>query len=153
VSQGVTISLDVCAISGNGSPYTIAFSLSGTIALSSTAGTLPTITSPTNDYHRPNPASAAGITIDGGGSVQLMVVNSGATLSLNSLTLANGLSASSSYGVAIFNNGGTLNVANCTFTNNLVMGPESTFSAFGGAIENDGTLTVTGSTFFREHRQ
>ena len=78
------------------------------------------------------------VTISGGGTVQLFVVNSGVTLTLRGLTLANG---KSTFGGAIFNSGGTLAVTNSTFSGNA--------APFGGAIYNDSasTLIVTGNTF------
>jgi CSLREA domain-containing protein len=118
---------------------TITFNVSGTITLGSTLGTLPRIVS----------ASTAGtltidgggnITISGGGNVQVMVVNSGADLTLRNLTIANGWSVD---GGGIFNqSGGTLTVTNSTFSGNSA-------GLYGGGIFNQsgGTLTVTNSTF------
>src|SRR6516162_2409950 len=64
---------------------TIQFSVTGTILLGST---LPQIT----DGHLTiNGPALPGITIDGGGQVQVMVVASDATLNLNDLTIADGL--------------------------------------------------------------
>ncbi|MCS6909905.1 MAG: right-handed parallel beta-helix repeat-containing protein, partial [Anaerolineales bacterium] len=92
-------------------------------------------------------------------SVQVMVVNAGANLTLRNLTIANG---NANFGGAIFNvgtltvtsstfsenragsgggilNNGTLTVTNSTFSGN--------YAVFGGGILNNGTLTVTNSTF------
>ncbi len=102
------------------------------------------------------------ITVDGSGSYQVIAVNSGATLDLNRLTIADGNSLyggginnagtltvtscsfsanSASYGAGI-NNEGTLTLTNCGFTANSAI--------FGAGIENDaGTVTVTKSTFSR----
>ncbi|MEZ0395827.1 MAG: sortase [Anaerolineales bacterium] len=107
----------------------ITFSVSGTITLGST---LPAIVS-----------GAGMLTIDGGGnitisgnnSVQVMRVNSGANLTLQNLTIANG---SATLGGGIYNVG-TLTVTNATFSGNS--------ADYGGGIENYGTLTVTDSTF------
>ncbi len=133
--------------------------LTGTISLGSMlpeiANTL-TITGPTN---------APGITIDGGGTVQLIQVNTFATLNLQFLTLigassttiggailnhwiltvsdctfsGNSAAGTGNTGGAIFNNGGTLTVTNSTFSGNS--------AGQGGAISNDGGLTVVNSTF------
>jgi predicted outer membrane repeat protein len=48
--------------------------------------------------------------------------------------------ANSGSGGAIFNNGGTVVITNSTFTNNIV-------AVFGGAIYNNGNLTITNSSF------
>ncbi len=114
---------------------TITFSVSGTITLSST---LPAIVS----------ASTAGnltingdgtIIISGNNAVRVMEVNSGADLTLQNLTIANG-SINTSYGGGISNNFGMLTVTNSTFSGNS--------ADYGGGIDNNGgTLTVTGSTF------
>ena len=107
------------------------------------------------------------ITLSGSGTVQLFVVNAGATLDLDSLTIANGQSGPGGGGGV--HNEGRLIVANTTFTRNTaaegdggaiwnigtVGVTDSTFSANGaadgdnggGAIYNEGTLTVTGSAF------
>jgi CSLREA domain-containing protein len=114
---------------------TITFSVSGTITLGST---LPAIV---------DAAAAGTLTIDGGGnitisgnnSVQVMIVNSGANLTLQNLTIANG-KASSGGGIL---NGGTLTITNSTFSGNSASG-----GGDGGGIFNIGdTVTITNSTF------
>jgi len=153
-----------CAGSPSNGNDTIVFSVSGTIALSST---LPNIL---------DAATVGALTIDGGGyitisgdsngdrvgDVRVMVVDSGANLTLQNLTIASG-SAPSSLGGGIWNSG-ALHVSQCTFSNNsagwggaiynasTLSLSSSTFSGnnttdYGGAIRNDGTLTVGGSTF------
>jgi len=78
-----------------------------------------------------------GITIDGGGTVQLMQVNTGATVSLQFLTLENGILAGASgsgsieQGGAIYNLG-TLTISNCTLSNNQAIGG----SAFSSSPPN-----------------
>ncbi len=116
---------------GSGGNDTITFSFSGTITLGST---LPAIVS-----------GAGALTIDGGGvvtisgnnAVRVMWVNSGADLTLQNLTIANG--STTGIGGGIYNDGGTLTVTNSTFSGNS--------APFGGGISNAGTLTVTNSTF------
>jgi len=140
---------------------TIRFSVSGEILLG-TNGTLPAIAnSLTID------GTGQTITVDGGGSisfpppvnppvpmnpgVEVMSVNTGATLNLNLLTIADGNGQAAGQGGegegatggGIANNG-TLTVTNCTFTNNSAGEGDG---ASGGAIANNGTLTVTSSTF------
>jgi len=134
-SIGATSGNGTCA-AGTGTD-TIEFSLSGTITLGSV---LPPITN----------SSPGSLTIDGTGqtiivdgataptSDRVMVVSSGATLTLNDLTIANG--TFSGGGGGIFNSG-TLTVTNSTFSGNSAPTGE------GGGIFNDDTLTVTNSTF------
>ena len=102
------------------------------------------------------------VTISGGGSVGLFLVNPGVTLSLRGLTLTAGQAA---LGGAIAVLSGTANVSGCTFTGStatnggaIYNGPGSTLrvvnSTFasntaggnGGAINNGGTATVVAST-------
>ena len=82
------------------------------------------------------PTGSPGITLEGGGH-QVTKVDSGATLTLQNLTIADG---SASLGGAI-NNSGTLTVTNSTFSNNQAS------NGFGGGIYSEGTLKVTNSTF------
>jgi hypothetical protein len=111
------------ALSGGGS---VTFSCSGTITLTSAI----TISANTSID-----GTGQTVTVSGGGAVQVFIVNFGVTLSLNTLTIANG-NILFSGGV---HNIGTLIVTNSTFVNNI---------ASAGAIYNDGgTVIVTNSTF------
>ena len=112
---------------------TITFSI-GTVTIVLANGVLPTIT--TN------------VTVDGGGKVtisgantsSILAVNSGATLTLNNLTITKALNAGSNGGA--IQNFGTLNINNCMFTEN------QTSAAFsGGAILSLGPLNITNSEF------
>ena len=91
--------------------------MTGTITLGST---LPAIVSG-NTLTITGPTTSPGITISGGDAVQLMVVNSGATLNLQFLTMEDGSvtgpAGSNGEGGAILNNG-TLTVANSTLSGN-----------------------------------
>src|SRR5277367_1412650 len=120
--------------------------VTGTITLGSTlpaivSGETLTITGPT---------TSPGIAISGGNAVQLMVVNAGATLNLQFLTMEDGSATLGSTfgpaGGAIYNNG-TLTVTNSTLSGNQVTNVSGFGSGIGGAIYNNGTLTVTDSTF------
>ena len=84
--------------------------------------------------------SGKNITVDGASSYQVLHVNSGATLTLNYMTIANGRNSGSNGG-GVFNQG-TLSVTNSTFSGN-------SSTAEGGGIFNwsSGPLTVTNSTF------
>jgi fibronectin-binding autotransporter adhesin len=90
-------------------------------------GTTLTITGPTT--------SSSGIVFDGTYHYEVMEVDSGATLNLANLTIANG-DADDGAGI---HNDGTLSVTNSTFSENN--------GSLGGGITNDGTLSVTNSTF------
>jgi len=89
-------------------------------------------------------ASPAAITFDGGGSVQLFVVNAGSSLGLKGLTLSNGRATSTSGGALV--NYGTLTVTGSTFSGNSA-GGTGTGAGNAGAIRNPGTATITNSTF------
>ncbi len=116
---------------GTGSD-TIVFSVSGTITLGST---LPAIANSSAGALTID-GTAQNIIIDGASTHRVLYVNSGATLNLNNLTIANGKSTDGG-GV---NNQGTLTVTNSTFSGNSDDGG-------GGGIYNNDALTVTNSTF------
>lgn len=114
-------------------------------------------------------ANAAQIIIDGQATHRVFALNSGETLNVNTLTIANGKGANCGgfdCGGGIYNDGGTLNVSNSTFDSNIADGGGGIYSASGtvnvtgstftnnssgggdgGAIDNGGTLNVTNSTF------
>lgn len=147
-----------CTGTGYGAD-TITFSVNGAITLGSV---LPAI-----DDDLTIDASGQKITVDGNSAVRPFWVNGSKTLSLISLTVANGLGGNdcgedcgggilnsgtvnltdvtmtNNYagndGGAIFN-GGTLNATNTTFEHNTAGG--------GGGIRNNGTANITASTFF-----
>lgn len=110
---------------------TIVFNVSGQITL---GGPLPAITNTlTID------GTGQALTVYGANAYQMLVVNSGAALSLNQVVM-NGGSIPGGDGGGVVNNG-SLGVTNTTFVNN--------YAANGGAIANHAgaTLTVTNSTF------
>ena len=79
------------------------------------------------------------ITLDGGGTTRVFVVNHGVSLSLSNITLSNGFHDEE--GGAILNDGGTVTVSNSSFMNNFA-------DDAGGAIANiGGSLSVTSSQF------
>jgi hypothetical protein len=139
-------------IAGTGTD-TIVFEdgLTGTISIGG-AGTLPAIVGG-ETLTITGPATMPGITIDGGQAVRLMIVNLGATLNLQFLTLANG-SVTGNPGTfgsgGAIDSRGNLTVTNCAFSSNQAIGGSDVGGGFGGAISSDGTtatLTVTDSTF------
>ena len=91
--------------------------------------------------------NSAAITINGNNFKRPLYLNSGKTLSLDTLTIMNGKPLDSSGG-AIFNNGGTLNANHITFSGNNVSCIR-TCGIFGGAIfnTNSGTANIVNSTF------
>lgn len=121
--------VDACPAGSGAAVDTITFSVSGTIVLGSV---LPAIT------------DAAGLTIDGGGTVTIsgngavgvLVVNQCATLNLANITVANAARAN-----AILNNG-MLSLTSTTLASNVYTG-----SCCGGGIYTTGPLTVTDSAF------
>jgi CSLREA domain-containing protein len=137
---------------------TIVFTVSGTILLGSP---LPTVTDPQGLIID---AGDQAVTLSGQETVQVLHVAAGAVLELRGLTVANGR-ASSGGGIR---NQGTLTAHACTFSGNSALlgggisneaGASLTVHACtfsdnhepreqdGGGIHNDGTLTVSDSTF------
>jgi hypothetical protein len=84
-------------------------------------------------------SSATGVT-----AFRVFDVASGGSLTLNSLTLSNGLANNGQQGGGAIFNHGTLAVTSGTFTNNS---SPATTGTSGGAIDSSGTLSVTTSTF------
>ena len=129
---------------GVGNHNTIQFAAGGTAAITlandANHGTLVLSRDVTID------GSGKSVTIDGGGAVQLIVVNSGMHVALNALTFANGSSPGGAGGA--INNSGIVTVTNSTFSGN-----HADSSGVGGAINNGtgGTLTIANSTFSANH--
>ena len=114
--------------------------VNGTITLGTDAnhGTLV----PTRDVTIDGSGNA--VTIDGGGAVRLLTVNSGVHVVANGLTFADG-GVPGGAGGAILING----VA--TVTNSAFIGNHADSGGTGGAISNGGTLTIANSTFSANH--
>ncbi len=110
---------------------TINFSCSGTITLAATMTIAKNLTID---------GTGQTVTISGGNAVRVLIVNTGVSLTLNNLAIANGKSPSGSSGGGIVNLG-TLTITNSTFSGS------NTINGYGGGISNNGTLTVTNSTF------
>ena len=92
------------ALAGGG---TVTFSCSGTITLTAEI----TIAADTTID-----GSGQTVTISGNNAVRVFTVNSGVTLNLNELTVANGQRLA--YGGGIVQRGGTVTVSNSTFSGN-----------------------------------
>src|SRR5258708_4511335 len=116
---------------------TITFSCSGDILLTSTLNISGSMNLDGNGQS---------VTLDGQNTIQVLVVNSGVTFTLNALTVAHGLGASNVFGICcsgggLFNNG-TVNITNSTFAN------DSASLAGGGLFNtNTGTVSISNSTF------
>ena len=133
---------DSC-VAGTGND-TINFSVTGTITV---ASILPAVQNTlTID------GTGEAITVSGNSVVQLMTVNSGATVTLQFLTLTKAVDAPLS-GSADGEGGAhliiTLTIANSTVSSNKALGSISGtgLSGEGGAIFNTGTLLIYNSTF------
>ena len=110
---------------------TVTFSCSGTITLT---GTITIVTDTTID------GSGQTVTISGNHAVRVFTVNSGVTLNLSELTVANGrFNGGWDDGGGGISNSGTLTISNSTLFKNGAQ--------VGGGIYNSGTLTVSNSTF------
>ena len=135
-NQNQSGSTDCAAGTGTDS---IVFNLSGTILLGST---LPTITN-TSPRSLTIDGSGQTITVDGASLNQVFIENSGAALTLKSLTVAHGWNLFGAFiGGGGVDNSGALTVTNCTFFDNF------DFDAGGGIINRAGaSLAVTNSTF------
>jgi hypothetical protein len=152
----------LAALAGGG---TVTFSCSGTITLTAEI----TIAADTTID-----GSGQAIILSGNHTVRVFTVNSGVTLNLNELTIANGSTPDNGGGISnwggtvtvnnstfagnsavygaggIYNwDGGTLTVSNCTFAGNSTGGSRDIYIyGGGGAISNFGAkLTVSNSSF------
>jgi CSLREA domain-containing protein len=123
-----------CTGAGYGAD-TITFNVNGTILL--VGSQLPTITVAGGALTIDGTGQT--VTISGNNSVRVMQVDADASLTLNNLTIANGIATGNSGGG--INNVGTLTITNSTFSGNSAAG------GFGGGIYNLGALTITNSTF------
>jgi hypothetical protein len=127
---------------------TIQFSVTGTILL---ASTLPEVTDSNLTMNGP---ASPGITIDGGGNrgtpfhpgVQVMQVASGATLNLNNVTVANGYFVELAEPIPVTAAGGITNQGTLTLTNST-FSKNGTGQGLAGGILNQGKLDISKSTF------
>ena len=90
--------------------------------------------------------SQTGTIINGTDSAWIFKIQSGVTVAIKNLTLANG---EADNGGAIYNDG-SLTITGCNFSDNIVNSTnylEYPVDGFGGAIYNNGTLIVDNSNF------
>jgi len=100
---------------------------------------------------------AANLTIDGPGENQLTVsgnnayqvfdIGAGATVKIENLTIADGLTVGGNGGGILNEAGATLDLDHVVVTNNSAYADSQGNFGNGGGIENDGSLTVTASVF------
>ncbi len=126
----------LAALAGGG---TVTFACSGTIVLTATI----TIAADTAVD-----GSGQSVTISGNNLVRVFAVNSGVTLSLDRLTVANGHSYSDG-GAGIANSGGTVIVNNSVLFNNF---DASMYSSMGGGISNSGGTVIASNSIFSNNR-
>ncbi len=119
-SSDSQLQADVSQANTDNAGDTITFSCSGDIKLTSTL----TITGSMSID-----GSGQSVTLDGGNSVQVLSVNSGVSLTLNTLIVAHGSISGNGGGLA--NNGGKVNITNSAFTDN------------SSSIDNSGGLFTT----------
>lgn len=79
------------------------------------------------------------VTISGNRAVQIFNVQTGASLTINSIALSEGLAEN---GGAIFNDGGSLNLANCHLLNNTAFGTNGVHFPMINVAFFDKTATV-----------
>jgi len=156
IAPAAQASTVACNASSLISAITTANSTSGTITLTSGCTYTLTAVNNTTDGGTGLPVITGKVTVQGSGATiarssvagtpafRIFDVASGGNLTLNSLTLSNGLANNGVQGGGAIFSHGTLSVTGCTFTGNSA--PAATGTS-GGAINNSGTLTVTTSTF------
>jgi hypothetical protein len=150
-AHNLEVPVNGCA-AGNGFDR-IFFDVTGTILIDEpleiASGTL-SITGPQFGCTGPGPC---GITIDGGGTVQIIQQDPGTALSLKALTLNHGLATTflvNTGGGAIGAHGNDLEIDDCLFVNNTAIGSSSAIGGEGGAIYagiTTGSITIVNSTF------
>jgi len=128
-SSDAQLQADVAQANSDNAGDVITFACSGDLKLTSTLSISGRMTLS---------GSGQRVTLDGGGSLQVLSVNSGSSLTLNTLTIAHG---SAPYGQGGgLENFGTVSISNSTFANN-------SSPCNGGGLENFGTVSISNSTF------
>ncbi|HNG32164.1 MAG TPA: BACON domain-containing carbohydrate-binding protein [Blastocatellia bacterium] len=114
---------------------TISFSVTGTIQLT---GGLPSLNSD-QTINGPGP-NLLTVRRNTGGDYRIFTINSGKTVRISGLTIANGQTPSGQHGGGI-NNGGSLSLTNCVISGNTAVG-----AAGGGLYSAGGPLVIANST-------
>ena len=88
------------------------------------------------------------LTVSGGGTRQVFVVDSGVAAAISDLTISDGEVASSLFGAAmgagLLNEGGTVTLSGAAVTNNRAAGATAVASFFGGAGRGGGLAQLSG---------
>jgi hypothetical protein len=142
VGNAGQLQADIATAGGNGQADTVnlvggcTYTLTTTITVNADGGNLLTIV-------------GNGAVISGNNSRRIFVINSGANLTLNNVTITQGYNpdVNAARGGAIYNDGGTLTVNNSTFFNNSVVNAGPNGSAGGAIYSLFGTVHVSNSTF------
>jgi len=146
-----------CTASALVTAITLANMTNGTVTLTSGCTyTLTAINNTTDNGGVGLPVITGKVTIQGSGATiarstvsgtpvfRIFDVSSSGSLTLNSVTISNGLASNGQQGGGGIFNHGTLTITGSTFTNNSA--PSSTGTS-GGGINNSGTLNLSTSTF------
>jgi hypothetical protein len=147
-----------CSAGGLTAAVADAANSSTPVTLAIAAGCTYTLTAPANatDGGTGLAVINGNVTINGNGATitrssasafRFFDVANGAGLTLNNLTLDNGLTGDNKNGGGAVFNHGTMVVNGGAFTRNLAPTPDPASGTSGGAINNSGTLTVNGATF------
>ncbi len=117
---------------------TITFSVAGTITLGTQLDILATGGPLVID-------GGEAITVSGGGTTRVFLVNGAIDLRLQGLTVAYGQTPPNSTGAGLYNGGGNLTISQCAFVRN---GVNAFYYYYGGAIYSEGgSLTILDSRF------
>jgi hypothetical protein len=127
-SNDSQLQADVTQANSDNAGDTINFSCSGDIIVSQTLNITGSMTLD---------GSGQSVTLDGNYSLQVLIVQSGASVTLKALTVAHGF-ITNNFGGGL-SNSGTLSISNSTFASNSAVS--------GGGLSNSGTLSISNSTF------
>ena len=143
---GVCDEADLQAAVASGGIFT--FGCDGVITLTTTL----VVTKPTTID-----GTGHAVTLSGNGAVRVFQVNSGVSLTLCNLTIANGWT---NQGAGLYSAGGIVTISNCMFRSNVAQGVNGTNAppdmsgpggsgtpALGGAVYTEGVLTIMNSSF------
>ena len=128
---------------------TIFFDVTGTILIDETLEVTNGILTIQGPLFGCSGVGPCGITVDGGGTIQIMQVDALTLVGLFNLTFADGSANNFTGGGAVSSNGNLLQVVDSTFLNNTAHGPDATDGGRGGAISqvSNGEVEIINSTF------
>jgi hypothetical protein len=90
---------------------------------------------------------AGALTISGGYANRVFEISNNATVTIEELTVADGAVVSANGGGILIDSGATLALKQAIVTGNSAYANSQGYYGDGGGVENDGSLTVTGSRF------